>query len=76
MHAQDSEIGDRVGAAVLALPAEQKAVFILKVYEDMSFPQIAETLKKPVGTVKSQMRLALQKLRTELRSLAEAYDLG
>jgi RNA polymerase sigma-70 factor (ECF subfamily) len=56
----------RVASAVRKLPQPQREVVVLKVYEDMSFPEIAATLERPVGTVKSQMRYALQRLRNEL----------
>jgi RNA polymerase sigma-70 factor (ECF subfamily) len=74
--AESMEIGDRIAAAVAMLPDEQRAVFVLKVYEEMTFQSIAELLERPVGTVKSQMRLALGRLRGELRDLAEAYDVS
>jgi len=74
-HAESHEIGSRIAQAVAALPPDQREVFLLKAYQDLSYPAIAAALGRPVGTVKSQMRLALGKLRTELHQLAEAYDL-
>ncbi len=35
-------------------------------FQDMSQEQLAEHLNIPVGTVKSRLRLALQKLRNEM----------
>ena len=72
--AASGEIGCRVQRAVAALPIEQREVFVLKTYQEMTYAEIAETLDHPTGTVKSRMRLALQKLRTELRDVAEAHD--
>jgi DNA-directed RNA polymerase specialized sigma24 family protein len=46
---------------------------VLKAYEEMSYPEIARLLDRSVGTVKSQMRYALQKLRGTLRELAESH---
>jgi RNA polymerase sigma-70 factor (ECF subfamily) len=74
-HAESHEIGSRIAQAVAALPPDQREVFVLKAYQDLSYPAIAAALSRPVGTVKSQMRLALGKLRSELHQLAEAYDL-
>ena len=71
--AQGREVGQRIAKAVAALPVAQREVFVLKVYDEMTYVQIADALGRPVGTVKTQMRAALAKLRGELRALAEAY---
>ncbi len=65
------ETGELIAEAVAALPREQREVFILKAYEEMTYPQIARTLERPVGTVKSQMRHALRKLRGRLQLLMD-----
>jgi RNA polymerase sigma-70 factor (ECF subfamily) len=70
------EIGHRIERAVDALPIEQREVFVLKTYHDMTYAEIAATLDHPAGTVKSRMRLALRKLRAELRDVAKAHDLA
>lgn len=51
------------------LPHEQKAVVILKVWENLTFAQIADVLDIPANTAASRYRYALDKLRTELRPL-------
>jgi len=71
--AEAAEIGRRIGEAVGALPVEQREVFVLRIYDEMTYREIAEALDRPLGTVKSQMRAALGKLRAALRALAEAY---
>jgi len=65
------EIGERVALAVQRLPGEQREVVVLRVYDDMSYREIAEVVERPLGTVKSQMRLALGKLRSDLRAIAQ-----
>lgn len=70
------EVGERIARAVGRLPADQREVFLLKTYEELSYPQIASALGRPLGTVKSQMRLALAKLRADLHEIAEAYGLA
>jgi len=45
------------------LPPEQKMVMLLKVYQDLTFEQIAQIMDKPLSTVLSRMRYAVQKLR-------------
>ena len=46
----------------------ERAVVILRFWEDLSESSIAETLGCPAGTVKSTLHRALNRLRRELRS--------
>jgi RNA polymerase sigma-70 factor (ECF subfamily) len=57
---------ERVREALKGLPAEQREVVRLRIYEDCKFAEIAERLKLPLGTVLSRMQLALKKLRRSL----------
>lgn len=57
---------DRVWAAVLALPPRRRAVVVLRYYDDLSEPRMAELLGIGVGTVKSQLSRALDQLRAAL----------
>ena len=60
--------------AVQALPLRQRAVVVLRYYEDLTEVQIAETLGCSRGTVKSQASDALATLRRN--SGLELDDLG
>lgn len=53
------------------LPAEQRAVVHLKLWEGLTFEAIAELLEIPLNTAASRYRYGLDKLRTRLRPLYE-----
>jgi RNA polymerase sigma-70 factor (sigma-E family) len=57
---------DEMWQAVSALPPRQRAVLVLRYYEDLSEQQIADALGCRPGTVKSQASAALASLRTRL----------
>lgn len=52
-----------VRQAVASLPAEQRVVLGLAFFKGFSHSQIADMLGEPLGTVKSRIRIAMQKLR-------------
>ncbi|HEX9012307.1 MAG TPA: sigma-70 family RNA polymerase sigma factor [Anaerolineaceae bacterium] len=56
----------RVIAAIEGLPVEQRRVLALAYYQGLSHHEIAEALQEPLGTVKTRLRLAMQKLRQAL----------
>jgi RNA polymerase sigma-70 factor (ECF subfamily) len=56
----------RARAAIAALPEDEREVFLLRQNGDLTFEVVAETLGIPVGTAKSRMRHALQRLRSAL----------
>ena len=57
--------------ALAELPPDQRAVVHLKLWEGLTFEQIAELLEIPLNTAASRYRYGLDKLRTRLRPL---YD--
>lgn len=66
----DKERSARVQAALAELPPDQHEVVVLSYIEGLSHSEIAEKLGVPLGTVKSRMRLAYQKVRESVEDLA------
>lgn len=58
---------ERILAAVARLPMDQKQVLSLAFFGGYTHSQIAEALDQPLGTVKTRIRLAMQKLRRMLQ---------
>ncbi len=63
---EDKETVQRIRDALMHLRPEEKEVFLLRQNGELTYEQIAELRDRPVGTVKTQMRSALQKLRAVL----------
>lgn len=57
---------ERLLGALSVLPAAQQEAIFLAYFEGYSQSEIAQKLEQPLGTIKTRMRLALQKLRTVL----------
>lgn len=57
--------------AMQTLPEEQRTLMQLKLWEGLTFDEIAEAQSIPLNTAASRYRYALEKLRTLLRPLYE-----
>ena len=70
---RSSELRQVIWRALSGLPAKQRAVVVLRYFNDLSESQTAHVLDCSVGTVKSQASRALARLRSipELQSLLE-----
>lgn len=64
-------LDDALVAALLKLPMDQREVVVLRLVQDWSIAETAETLGIAEGTVQSRYSRALGRLRTEL---GHAYD--
>jgi RNA polymerase sigma-70 factor (ECF subfamily) len=65
---------DEVWRLLRTLPAKQRAVLVLRFYEDLSEAEIAESLGVSRGTVKSHTARAMAALRTQLDSTERAKE--
>ncbi|ANB07287.1 RNA polymerase subunit sigma-24 [Streptomyces ambofaciens] len=63
--AERQALRDAMWRAIMKLPARQRAMVVLRYYEDLSEVQTAEVLGVSVGTVKSAVSRALGKLRDD-----------
>lgn len=63
--AERQALHDAMWRAIVKLPARQRAMVVLRYYEDLSEAQTAEVLGVSVGTVKSAVSRALGKLRED-----------
>jgi len=64
----DQDLAEDLTKALAGLPQEQRAVIVLKVYQDRTFQEIAESLGISQNTAASRYRYGMEKLRTLLRS--------
>ena len=61
--AEQRESDDRIRSAIESLPEKHRQVVLLRLFEDASLPEIAALLGCSVGTVKSRLHYALERLR-------------
>lgn len=63
-HQQDCE---QLGTALAALPDKQRDLILRAYYGDLTHNEIAEQTGLPLGTIKSRIRLALERLRHQMK---------
>src|SRR4030065_674360 len=62
-----SQRQQRIRRAVARLPMEQKQAVGMSFFQGLSHPEIAQALNQPLGTIKTRIRLGMQKLRDLLQ---------
>jgi RNA polymerase sigma-70 factor, ECF subfamily len=71
---ENSAISQRrkyVQRCLAELPTEQREAIELAYFRGLSHSEIAETLKQPLGTIKTRVRLGMARLRESLRRYQE-----
>lgn len=66
---KDPDRQREIEAALRRLPPEQREVLVLKIWQELTFEQIADSLGIPLNTAASRYRYALTALRKELNPL-------
>ncbi|MBX2989685.1 MAG: sigma-70 family RNA polymerase sigma factor [Bacteroidetes bacterium] len=61
------ELESKLQRAVALLPEKQKAVFVMRYYEEMNYEEISEVLKTSVGGLKANYFHALKKVQEYLK---------
>jgi RNA polymerase sigma-70 factor (ECF subfamily) len=74
--AERRELGEIVARAIDALPPRQRAMVVLRVYQDLPYADIGRIMGCAEGTVKATMFAAFAKLRRDLAPYYEAGNRG
>jgi RNA polymerase sigma-70 factor (ECF subfamily) len=71
--AESSLIRHNIDRALQSLSLKERSVFVLRHYHDLKFDEIAYVLQISVGTVKSTLFRALQRLQKDLAFYGEEF---
>jgi RNA polymerase sigma-70 factor, ECF subfamily len=70
---EDRETIERLRVAIQELRPDEQEVFLLRQNGELTYEQIAEIRNTPIGTIKTQMRSALTKLRKIMNPEATGF---
>lgn len=68
------DVQARVHQAIAGLPPEARAIVVLRDLQGLSYGEIAQVLRVPLGTVRSRLARARESLRVRLTDLAPAAE--
>lgn len=71
-----SALSKEMGREVEKLPIKQRTALILRIYEDLSFKEIADIMECPYDTAKANYRHALLRLREVFEHQSELKSFG
>ena len=66
------ETNTKIQQALSQLPVEQREVVVMRVWGELSFPQIAEVLSTSASTADTRYRAGLKQLRHQLNEIIDA----
>ena len=77
-HALDAEraMRETVRAEIDSLPAKYRLVLVLRHMQELSYEEMADVMRVPIGTVKTQLFRARAMLKERLEQLGHARDEG
>ncbi|MGI8604522.1 MAG: sigma-70 family RNA polymerase sigma factor [Verrucomicrobiales bacterium] len=70
----DSELGERINAALAELSPEHRAVILLREVDGLSYEEIAERIECSLGTVMSRLFYARKRLQSLLEDVYRSPD--
>jgi len=71
-HLASKELEIKIDRALNSLPPKFKAVLILRIYEDLSYEEIAQTLNISTGTVMSRLYRARERMQEMLKEYKDS----
>jgi RNA polymerase sigma-70 factor (ECF subfamily) len=72
--AAEKELAAKLHAAIAELPEKQRAVFILRYFQELPHADIAKIMDRDVGTIKANYFQAVRKLREKLGSYIQGGE--
>lgn len=77
-HAEDAErsMRERVRGEIANLPPKYRAVLVLRHLQELSYEEMAEVMRVPIGTVKTQLFRARSMLKDRLEGLGRVKEEG
>lgn len=75
-HAVRAEVRRELNRAIQELPEDMRSAVVLRDIQGFSYEEIAVMLDANVGTIKSRISRAREKLRGKLKEKPELFDMG